>query len=468
MSTSSQAEKEHPKTAQSSTLDKSGELLGGDIHGPELVVGFVGAVGVELRKAEDDFEARLKIIGFKVVRISVASSVIPSLVTPSSGASESEYARISRMMDAGNRARQRSKDPGFLALGVAAEIAKNRPSGPSVANGTAYLIHSLKHPEEVRRLRETYPRGFLLVGVHASRERRIQYLKNDRRMSETEALSLMERDMKEEDDWGQRLVDTFHLSDFFIRIERSDDRLKNSIWRIVDLIFGNPFITPNFSEYAMFLAFAASLRSADLSRQVGAVIANEGEILATGANDCPRAGGGLYWPSFNEKSHAIEDHPNGRDFVRGFDSNKAEQQEIIEEIIEIVGGNRPAKEKLRKALTISPIKDLTEFGRVVHAEMEALLSCARKGISTRDAAIYCTTFPCHNCAKHLIAAEIKRIVFVEPYLKSKAFKLHDDALVMTYGEEAEQELQSEAKVLFEPFVGVGPRRFFDLFSLGLV
>ena len=89
----------------------------------------------------------------------------------------------------------------------------------------------------------------------------------------------------------------------------NSDKFKNSLWRILDLIFGSPYLTPTFDEYAMFMAFTSSLRSADLSRQVGAVIANNNEIIASGANDSPRAGGGLYWPIFDEKKHDIVDKP---------------------------------------------------------------------------------------------------------------------------------------------------------------
>ena len=92
--------------------------------------------------------------------------------------------------------------------------------------------------------------------------------------------------------------------------------------------------------------------------------------------------------------------------------------------------------------------------------MEALLQCARNNISTKGATLYCTTFPCHNCAKHIVAAGIERVVYVEPYPKSKALKLHEDSI--------QDKLNgSSNKVVFEPFAGVGPRRFFDLFSMRL-
>lgn len=148
-----------------------------------------------------------------------------------------------------------------------------------------------------------------------------------------------------------------------------------------------------------------------------------GDIIATGANDVPCPGGGQYWG---------EDPEPCRDCERGHDSNQHERNHII-----------------------------TEYGRAVHAEMSALMSCARIGASTRGATIYCTTFPCHNCAKHIIAAGIARVVYIEPYPKSKALVLHDDAIGTRNG------TLPDRKVLFEPFIGVAPRRFVDLFAMDL-
>lgn len=94
--------------------------------------------------------------------------------------------------------------------------------------------------------------------------------------------------------------------------------------------------------------------------------------------------------------------------------------------------------------------------------MDALLTCARNGISCRGGTLYVTTFPCHNCAKHLIAAGIDRVVYVEPYPKSKALEFHGDSALSGFVEDRKPE---DGRVVFEPFVGVGPRRFFDLFSM---
>jgi hypothetical protein len=97
--------------------------------------------------------------------------------------------------------------------------------------------------------------------------------------------------------------------------------------------------------------------------------------------------------------------------------------------------------------------------------MEAVLSCARNGISTRNAHLFCTTFPCHNCAKHLVDAGIKLVQYVEAYPKSLATKLHSDAIY--WEEQAEPGEQAGDRVVFKHYVGVGARRYMDLFSLTL-
>jgi len=98
--------------------------------------------------------------------------------------------------------------------------------------------------------------------------------------------------------------------------------------------------------------------------------------------------------------------------------------------------------------------------------MAALLACARAGVSPAGGTLFCTTFPCHNCTKHIVDAGLSKVVYVEPYPKSKARDLHDDAIVLV--DELSDPLdEDDARVRFEIFVGVGARRFVDLFSLTL-
>ncbi len=443
----------------------------------ELVIGLVCSVGTETSLVIDLLRERLGRAGYRVELVKVSSDVIPKLVDIEDPGTD-QFKRYSDLMTAGNECRElEPSDDSILAHGIATCISLLRRMQQSGnVDGvettempmpkTAYVIDSLKRPEEVAKLRVIYSSGFLLLGIHSDLKRRETHLVNNKGMTKEQAQQLIERDHAESTALhGQRVNDTFHLADFFVRISESHDRLRRDVQRLVELWFGNPFLTPSFDEYAMFMAFASALRSADLSRQVGAVITRDNEILSTGANECPQAGGGLYWPERNSTSGCLEDDPNGRDFKRGYDSNRKEQLAIIDRIITEAEKESPGFDgaTLRSVLKKSGIRDLTEFGRVVHAEMEALLSCARRGITTVGGVVYCTTFPCHNCAKHIVAAGISRVVFVEPYSKSKALEFHDDSIVYTDSEAGTE----DRRVRFEPFVGVGPRRFFELFSMNL-
>lgn len=429
----------------------------------EIVIGLVGAVGTQRKRVVEAITDRLKAFKYDTREISISQDVISMLYSDIPRTFPSEFERISTFIDRGNRARRSSGDNSILAMGACSEIFRERKRDEhgSIEPGQriAYIVSSLKHPEEVRRLRRVYADGFYLIGIYSSRDMRRDYLVKEKGMELKQAEELIERDEDEVEGHGQHTRDTFHLADFFIHLSNQNAAWKNSLWRTLDLVFGNPYITPNFDEYAMFMAFASALRSADLSRQVGAVIARDNEILATGANDCPKPGGGLYWPEYDPETCEYADAKNGRDYKRGEDSNKKEQRKMIDEILSRLDEGID-KSKVEAALLRSRIGDLTEYGRAVHAEMEALLFCARNAVDARGATLYATTFPCHNCAKHIIAAGIARVVYVEPYPKSKAMEFHSDAI-------AQGQNPSPPLVALEPFVGIGPRKFFDLFSMRL-
>jgi deoxycytidylate deaminase len=403
-----------------------------DFNDSELVIALVGPVGTDFGQVTDLLSSQLRQYQYKVETIRISEAIIRTLADVKSH--QSDYERIVNLMDAGDETRKKAGDNSILAKGVAAYIASKRPreNGESQLNPrTAYIISSLKHPAEVSRLQQIYPHGFYLFGINSSAVKRKASLKNRKGMSDDQADALMRRDEHDDREGGrngQQTTDTFHLADFFLNLDESESSIAASIERNLKLLFGHPYTTPLFDEFAMFMAFAASLRSADLSRQVGAVVARREEILSLGANDCPKFGGGLYWPE-RLGDGSVVDAERGRDYMRGIDANKEQQAKIIENICKAAKQSDPGldDDQLRKVLADSPIDDLIEFGRVVHAEMEALLSCSRRGVSTQDSELLCTTFPCHNCAKHIVAAGVKRVVYIEPYAKSKAFELHDDA-----------------------------------------
>src|SRR5262249_8767135 len=110
----------------------------------------------------------------------------------------------------------------------------------------------------------------------------------------SEAEDLVEKDSQRSNtELGQNLRQTFPLADFFVSTDRG---LKPDVERFFECIFGNPYKTPTSDEFFMYEAASAALRSADLSRQVGAAITdNQKNLLTKGCNEVPAFRGNAYW-----------------------------------------------------------------------------------------------------------------------------------------------------------------------------
>ncbi|MGC4375964.1 ComE operon protein 2 [Fictibacillus sp. Mic-4] len=53
--------------------------------------------------------------------------------------------------------------------------------------------------------------------------------------------------------------------------------------------------------------------------------------------------------------------------------------------------------------------------RTIHAEMNALLQCAKFGVPTAGAEMYVTHFPCLHCCRSIIQSGIKKIYYAKDY-----------------------------------------------------
>jgi deoxycytidylate deaminase len=111
---------------------------------------------------------------------------------------------------------------------------------------------------------------------------------------------------------------------------------------------------------------------------------------------------------------------------------------------------------IKEVLIGTGVENLTEFSRSIHAEMEAILAVAREGRhSLVGATLYTTTYPCHNCARHIVAAGITNAVYIQPYKKSLAIALHGDAIT--------EDVTDHSRVIFRQYDGVAPRNYHKLF-----
>jgi cytidine deaminase len=466
-----------------------------ELASPELFFGLVGAIGTDLGKVCDMLKRALHDeLGYATELIKLTDII----ANKAERQEPDRHARYLKKMKAGTAVRNFYKRADAVILkgllGVRAIRRKTNKPIESVQDApekipidaTAFVFNSLKRPEEVETLRRVYGKSFFLIGAYSPRESRVVKLaediaesRNKQSSSEfrTEAEQLIEKDRADHGEpLGQAVQKTFPESDVFINVE--DDNAETEIRRFIRLIFADAFFTPSRFEQAMFFAKAAALRSADLGRQVGAVIISaEGDVVATGTNEVPKAKGGQYWEG---------DKPDKRDFKLKEDANDKMRHRLIGEIstqlesslqtsLETlsqqikrsnIGADQLSKlitevvsqSKIESQIANSQMTNLIAYFRAVHGEMSALMDAARRGIAVKGMTLVCTTFPCHECARHVIAAGISKVIFIEPYAKSLTLELYRDSVVVDDPD------AKDSFVHFIPFVGVAPRQFMNLFD----
>jgi dCMP deaminase len=117
----------------------------------------------------------------------------------------------------------------------------------------------------------------------------------------------------------------------------------------------------------MDMAKLAARRSSCLRRAVGAVLVKDRRLLATGYNGVPSG------------------------------VTHCETTGCLRERLNVPSGERH------------------ELCRGLHAEQNAIIQAAFHGVSIRDAVLYCTNLPCIICAKMLINAGVRRVVYIDGY-----------------------------------------------------
>jgi len=349
--------------------------------------------------------------------------------------------------------------------GVALEKGKPvRPDG----RPRAYILDSIRHPAEVHLLRHVYKDAFILIGVVCEEEKRITRIgEKYHDGGRTAAQEFMRRDADAAEKHGQHVADAFHLSDYFVdnTVDRTsagnvDWLVVDNLSRLIKILTHSELVRPTVAETAMHHAYSAQMQSACLSRQVGAAVVDiHGNVVATGTNEVPKAGGGVYGETFSTETNDAR-CAMFSDTQERYCRNTREQNRIIEELLEDVAEFRTLPQARREALALelrkTRIGGLLEFSRAVHAEMDALLSAARKAVSLIGTRLFSTTFPCHYCARHIVAAGVDEVQYIEPYPKSQALSLHKDSIAVEHSGWTAPS-KGGNKVLFRPFSGVAPQ-----------
>jgi dCMP deaminase len=136
---------------------------------------------------------------------------------------------------------------------------------------------------------------------------------------------------------------------------------------------------PSWDEYFMQIVDLVKTRSTCLRRQVGALIVKDKRILASGYNGAPSG-----------VAHCAE-----------------------------VGC-------LRQQLNI-PSGERHELCRAIHAEQNAIVQAAYSGTSVSGSTMYVSLQPCSLCAKLMINAGIKKLVFRGNYPDELALSMLNEA-----------------------------------------
>jgi len=156
-------------------------------------------------------------------------------------------------------------------------------------------------------------------------------------------------------------------------------------------------VRPSYDEYFMEMAHLVAKRSTCQRRKVGAILVKDRHILSTGYNGAPK---GL--------KHCSE-----------------------------VGC-------LRKELGI-PSGERHEICRGLHAEQNAIIQSAVFGISIKNSVLYCTNTPCVVCAKMLINAGVKEIVYSGEYPDDLAKKMIGESKIKIRNFDNNNKLLSKTK-----------------------
>ncbi len=240
------------------------------------------------------------------------------------------------------------------------------------------IIDGIRNLGEVSVLRQHY-KEFYLIGIDASIQTRFRRIKNRARSGDPKTfeefikLDYSDRGFNVKETSHQQVENCMEEADYLIWNEKTFTDIEKShlFAKIVDAY--NLFVLkkkrrPTFEETFMDIAYNWASRSTCLRRKVGAVIAKDNRQLTSGYNGAPRK------------------------FLSCLEKNSC----------------------LRRELNI-PSGERQEICWAVHAEQNAIIQAARDGISIEGATLYITHHPCFTCAKMIVNAGIKKIIYGKFY-----------------------------------------------------
>lgn len=128
-------------------------------------------------------------------------------------------------------------------------------------------------------------------------------------------------------------------------------------------------IKPNWDEYFINMLDAVAMRASCDRGRSAAILTRNNRIISTGYVGAPK---GL--PTCDDEGHIMENHISSNGLINSW-----------------------------------------HCVRTFHAEMNAILGCAREGVSTIGSTLYCHMLPCRNCGMAIIQAGIIKVIAKNRY-----------------------------------------------------
>jgi dCMP deaminase len=233
-----------------------------------------------------------------------------------------------------------------------------------------YVITSIRNPGEIAILRSK--EDFILLFIEASPRKRFERSRERSRSGDVgtfeEFKAAEAAQMSSADPMAQQLLFCRDNADLILRNDGSVELFeKKSLEMLRKIVSDYMPPRPSWHEYFMSIAQVAATRSNCIKRRIGAIIVRDKQIVSTGYNGTPKGikncdeGGCPRCWNFGESGSGLS--------------------ECI----------------------------------CVHAEENAIVQAACNGISIQGSTLYSTLCPCSYCAKSIINAGIKCVVYRDPY-----------------------------------------------------
>ncbi len=254
--------------------------------------------------------------------------------------------------------------------GVLAEEVRNQ-----LKSDQNYVIDSIRNPAEVACLRQEP--DFFLVAVAAESQLRFERMRARGRENDPatldQFLAVEARESDDGDSSAQQVAQTEKLADYTLDNNGSLEKLHEQVRKLLQEVTKKNS-RPDWDQYFMDIARAATRRSNCSKRRVAAVLVKDRRIISTGYNGTPRG-------------------------VRNCNE-----------------GGCP------RCFSFQPSgKNLSEC-ICSHAEENAIVQAAYHGVSVAAATLYTTFSPCLLCTKMILNSGIEEVVY------SKAYTLDETSL----------------------------------------